>query len=333
MSRPEDDAPEDDNYETDAEETLPAELPDTDDAPHTGMLARLGSVPLLPDAGAAGAPLTAVIAVISFLAALSLASFFVVSSAATQWTSDLKGSLTVQVKGPSRTEIERQSAEAVRVLLSTDGVKQATAMPRERAEKLLEPWLGRANIPDDLPLPSLVSVEIDPRAPIDLDLLRTRLSAAAPNATLDDHRVWNDRLAAAARTGQGLAFAVFAIVLAAACAISIFAARAGLAANREIVDVLHLVGATDKFIAGEVQRRFIVLGLRGSLLGVAAAWAALMLVAFGANAGGETTGYFLPNIRPDLTLMAWLLVVPAAACLVSAGAARATVLRALSQRY
>jgi len=314
----------DELYEDDSDAAPPARVDET------GAPARGRGGPLLPDAGAAGGPLTAVIAVISFLAALALASFFVVSSAADQWTSDLEGALTVQVKGADRAEIERHTEEALRILQTTEGVKSARAMTRERAEKLLEPWLGRANLPADLPLPGIISVEIAPTARTDLDLLRTRLAAAAPGASLDDHGVWNDRLASAARTGQALAFAVFALVLAAACAVSIFAARAGLAANREIIDVLHLVGATDAFIAQEVQRRFLVLGARGATLGVAAAWTALFLVALGV--GGED-GYFLPNMKPSLTLALWLLTVPVIACVVAAGAARATVLRALARRY
>ena len=101
-----------------------------------------------------------------------------------------------------------------------------------------------------------------------LNLLQSRLTAAAPGAVIDDHGEWHGRLSAAARSGQMLAFSVFILILGAACAIAIFAARAGLAANEKIVSLLHLVGATDQFIANEVQRRFVILGLRGSLAGL-----------------------------------------------------------------
>ncbi|MHA7872548.1 MAG: cell division FtsX domain-containing protein, partial [Hyphococcus sp.] len=134
------------------------------------------------------------------------------------------------------------------------------------------------------------------------------------------------------RSGQAFAFAVFLIVMAAACAISVFAARAGLAANHEIVSVLHLVGATDDFIAAEVQRRFFILGLRGAIAGLLAALLALGLAAL-ALRSGVAADVFIPRFSLGGWLVLWLLTVPLATCLVTAVTARFTVLRALRQQY
>ncbi|MEO1135886.1 MAG: hypothetical protein AAFW68_04630, partial [Pseudomonadota bacterium] len=232
---------------------------------------RQGSAPLLPEAGAAGAPLTAVIAVMSFLAVLAMASLLMVNRAADEWTSALRSEITIQVKGADAEEIADGVAAALRILNDTDGVLEATERSREDTAALLEPWLGQGNASAFLNIPAIIEVKAAPSLRDDLDLLRNRLLAAAPGASLDDHGRWHDRLSGAARSGQALAFGVFLLVMGAACAISIFAARAGLAANHEIVSVLHLVGATDNFIAAEVQRRFFILGLRGALIGLAAA--------------------------------------------------------------
>ena len=40
-----------------------------------------------------------------------------------------------------------------------------------------------------------------------------------------------------------------------------------MAGNREVVEVLHFVGAHDGFIANEFQRHFLWLGLKGGLIG------------------------------------------------------------------
>jgi cell division transport system permease protein len=50
-----------------------------------------------------------------------------------------------------------------------------------------------------------------------------------------------------------------------------FATRGAVAGNREVVDVLHFVGADDAFIAREFQRRFFRLGLKGGVIGGGAA--------------------------------------------------------------
>ena len=44
-----------------------------------------------------------------------------------------------------------------------------------------------------------------------------------------------------------------------------------MASNRDIVEVLHFVGATDRFIAREFERHFLRLGIRAGLVGAVCA--------------------------------------------------------------
>ncbi len=300
--------------------------------PKRGFFSRFRHEPLLPEAGAGGAPLTAVIAVMSFLAVLSMAAVLIINQSAGRWTAELRSEITVQVKGATAAEIAAGASAAMRVLRETPGVEEATLKSEAEAAALLEPWLGKNNAVAFLTIPALIEVKVSPTLRDDLDLLRNRLAAAAPGATLDDHATWHDRLATAAQSGQALAFLVFVLVMGAACAISIFAARAGLAANHDIVSVLHLVGATDEFIASEVQRRFFVLGLRGAMTGLIAAFAALGGAAAMLNAGVGRDS-FLPQFSMGGWHALWLFSVPLATCLVTAVTARLTVLKTLRRQY
>lgn len=306
-----------------------ADDPVGEDADHGPRAKRM---PLLPEAGAAGAPLTAVIAVICFLAALALTGFFSVSKAARDWTADLRGSITIQVKGSDVDEIAANTRTVMEFLQGTEGIVSAEALSREEAGKLLEPWLGKGNLPASLPVPGIIAVEVAPAMRGELDGLASSLAGVAPNATIDDHGAWNASLAASARVIQVFAFGVFMLIMGAVCTVIIFAARAGLAANREVVDVLHLVGATDTFIAKEVQRRFFILGLRGSVIGVLAAGAAVAgaVLLLG---GSIANSYFLPSFSTDSGLFLWLLIVPLLTCLVAAWSARTTVLKTLEKRF
>lgn len=292
---------------------------------------RARSSPLLPEAGAGGAPLTAVIAVISFLAVLAMAAVLIINHATSVWTAELRSEITIQVKGASAEEIAEGAQAVMRVLAETEGVIEATERTPEEAAALLEPWLGKGNASAFLNIPALIEVKASPRLRANIDQLRDRLAAAAPSASLDDHASWHDRLARAARSSQALAIVVFLLVMGAACAISIFAARAGLAANHEIVSVLHLVGATDAFIAAEVQRRFFILGLRGAVLGLVSALLALGLasIAIKASAGSD---FFLPQFTLGGWLALWLFTVPIVTCFVTALTARLTVLRTLKEQ-
>lgn len=295
-----------------------------------GFFARLGSEPLLPEAGAGGAPLTAAIGVMSFLAALALAALLAIFAAADAWTSELKSGITIQIKGPDPASIRAASDAALAVLQSTDGIEDVRALSPEETAKLLEPWLGAGNVGAYLNVPALIEAKASAELKRDLSGLRRRVLAVAPTAAFDDHSAWREKLAAAARSGQALALAVFLLVLGAAGAVSAFAARAGLAANREVVSILHLVGATDAFIANEVQRRFLILALRGSIAGVALAAFALGTAGLALKAAGGG-GDFVPGIGLGPELWAAFLTVPLALCLATAATARFTVLRTLGR--
>lgn len=295
-----------------------------------GFFGRLRSEPLLPEAGSGGAPLTAAIGVMSFLAALALAALLAIFAAADAWTSELRSGITIQIKGPDAETIKSAADAALAVLQSTDGVEEARAMTSEETTRLLEPWLGKGNVGDYLNVPALIEAKISPELRNDLAELKARVTAAAPTAVFDDHAAWRDKLAAAAWSGQALALVVFLLVLGAAAAVSAFAARAGLAANREIVSILHLVGATDGFIANEVQRRFLILALRGSIGGVMLAALALGGAGFALKAAGGA-GDFVPGLGAGPGLAAAFLVVPLSLCLATAATARLTVLGALAK--
>ncbi|MEM9706782.1 MAG: hypothetical protein AAF850_11985 [Pseudomonadota bacterium] len=295
---------------------------------------RLFAKPLLPEAGAAGAPLTAVIAVISFLAAIALCAFLLIASAASAWTSALNGSVTVMVKGATAPEISAQTTALVEALPDVPGVTGLNLIDTGEAARLLEPWLGAGDATEYLNVPALIDVQLNDAARSDLKILRETVETLAPEALIDDHSTWRERLVSAAAAGQTVAFFVFCMVLAAACAIAVFAARAGLAANHELVDLLHLMGATDSFIAGEVQRRFLILGGRGATIGVAlAAGVYLISRAIAGSAGTANTGFFLANSPSTNSILAFLLIVPVCLCFALAMSARVTVLKSLRKSY
>ena len=284
--------------------------------------------PLLPEAGAAGLPLTIVVAILAFMASVALIGNIAVSRAVTSWTADLTGAITVQVRGEEAGAIAEETDAAADVLRGRDGISDVRRLTRAEAEELLSPWFG-TGLPADVPVPGLVTAKVSAEARGDLDALRAALAEAAPAAVLDDHGGFNDRLVAAGGRLKGLAFTIFAVVMLAAAAVIVFAARAGLAANKPIIEVLHLVGASDGFIAREVQRRYFILGLRGGLMGALLAVIAVSLIVAGSSRVARAEAAFLPGLSVEPAALLWLAIIPAILCVVAAVAARLTVLRSL----
>lgn len=248
--------------------------------------------PLVPVDTAAGRALVGVIAILTFLAALCAGAAELVATHSAQWQRSVAREATIQVKPVAQRSLEGDVARAVELARASPSIASVRALSKVESERLLEPWLGAGLDLGDLPVPRLILVGLADRSRPDLSELKRRLGAEIPNATLDDHQLWLSRLSTMAGTLVGVGIGLVALVLAAAGLATAFATRGAMAGNRDAVDVLHFVGAHDRFIAGEFQRRFFRLGLKGGIFGGGAALCLIALFGvltrrWGENAAGD----------------------------------------------
>lgn len=282
--------------------------------------------PLLPAGDARDGALVFVVAVLCFLACLAVVAALGANRAAHGWRTQLIGSATVLVRPTGVETADAAAARAAAALSEIKGVSEAETLEKEKAQALLEPWLGKDGVLDDLPTPRLVTVELDPKAPATAEAMEKALSAAGVDATVDDHSLWLKDVLRAGTIAGWAAVGAAALVAAAAAAVIAFATRAGLAARRDLIGVLHLTGAEDWFIAGLFQARFARMAALAGLLGGAGA----AIIAAGARAygGGEGLTPALPLAWMDLLAV---LPCPLIAALIAALAARATAMSLLKE--
>jgi len=235
---------------------------------------------LIPRDSVAGRALVVVIAIMTFLACLTAGAALLVADASRGWRSEVLRDATIQVKAGPGDDIEKLVAKAVSIASQAKGVQSVHAYSKAESERLLEPWLGNGLDLSQLPIPRLIVVRLSGQRPEDLAALRAALASAAPQANLDDHRIWAERIGTMADAVVVLAAALFALMILAMGTAIGFATRGAMAGAREIVEVLHLVGASDRFIAREFQTHFRRLGLRGSTIGGLAAMAFFAAASF-----------------------------------------------------
>ena len=280
--------------------------------------------PLLPRGDGRDRALVFVVATLCFLACLTVFAALAGDRAAQGWKGDLAASATVMVRPKGGESSSEAAARAAEALAGAPGVSEARVLDRAEAERLLEPWLGKGNIPDDLPLPLLVTLDLDPAHPATPAAMKEALAKGGVDADVDDHSRWMGEVERAGLVVRAAALAACLLTAAAAGAVIAFATRAGLAARHEVVEVLHLTGARDSFVAGLFQRRFAGLAFR------AGAYGALIAAGIGALArlygGGEGFTPVLPLAWTDLVAAA---PVPLLAAAVAAIAARRTALSIL----
>lgn len=229
------------------------------------------AAPIVPPRNVAGSALILVIAIMTFLSCLTLGAVTLVRDTAATWQTQIAREATIQIKPAEGFDMEAALATAQRIAAGFSGVRSAAVVNREATVRLLEPWLGSGLDLDELPVPRLVIVTIDPASPPDFSALRTALSAEVPQATLDDHRTWVDRLVAMANTTVTIGISVLVLMLSATVLSVVFATRGAMAGNDHIIEVLHFVGAEARFIAGEFRRHFLFTGMKGALAGGLAA--------------------------------------------------------------
>jgi cell division transport system permease protein len=263
-------------------------------------------------------------AAMSFLAVFALALSLATGRVAETWSEALARASTIRISAPEG-QLDAQTRAVEQVLATTPGIASFRVIPDAEQAQLLEPWLGPGLPLDDLPLPRLIEVIEDARgfAP---DGLRLRLVAEAPGAVLDDHTRWRRPLVEAAEGLRWLGFLSLALIGGAMAGMITLAAQAALAANRQIIEVLRLVGARDVYIAGAFTRRFTHRAGLGALLG-----AGLGLVAIALLPGNDSAGSFLTGL--GFQGVGWITpaFIPPVAAAVAFLATRSAALRMLGR--
>ncbi|HSV29747.1 MAG TPA: FtsX-like permease family protein, partial [Candidatus Omnitrophota bacterium] len=202
------------------------------------------------------------------------------------------------------------------------GITAARALDKHQTLALLEPWLGSADVVRDLPLPRLVDVTVDAEARIDLGALSDRLGKAVPGATLDDHRVWLSRLIGLSRTVEWMALGIVVLIGSVTAGTVVYATRTGMAVHHGVIEVLHLIGAHDDYIARQFADRAFTLGFAGGMLGLAMAVPALTAIGWAAK---RLEGGFVPSLSLPLFGYVAIGLLPLAAALLAMLTARLTV--------
>ena len=283
--------------------------------------------PLLPRDPAQDILLVFVAAVLCFFACVAVIAALAASRAAGGWTAQLKDAATVLVRPVGDESADTAAGRAAAALGSVKGVAEARVLEKDKAEALVEPWLGPAAQVADLPLPRLVTVQFEPRSPSAAPApttaqLQAALKSTGVDGVVDDHSRWIGDIVRAGAAARAAAIGAAALIVLAAAAVIAFATRAGLAARHEIVEVLHLAGAEDGAIVRLFQDRLAELaGLAGALGGAAAALVAAMVRLMG---GADGLTPVLPITWSDLLAA---LACPLIAAAVAAVAARITAAR------
>ena len=227
--------------------------------------------PIVPRASISGRALVAVVAIMTFLASITTGTVLLVSASAAEWQSEVASEITMQVRPQTGRDLERDVTAAAEAMRTQPGIVQVKPFTKDESARLLEPWLGSGLSIEQLPVPRVIVARVQPGTTLDLAALRSRVTQVAPSASVDDLRAWIERMRSMTGATVFAGIGILVLVIAATIISVSFATRGAMAANRPIVEVLHFVGAGDRYIANHFLRHFLRLGLEGGVIGGGAA--------------------------------------------------------------
>ena len=287
---------------------------------------------IVPRNSVAVTALTLVIAIMAFLASLTLGAVSMINDTARGWQSDIAREVTVQIRPVEGVKMETSLIKARQVVGAFPGVTSVNVLDETATSRLLEPWLGSGLDLAELPVPRLLSVSLSEDRPPDFEELRSKLTLLVPGASLDDHRTWVDRLTTMAQATVFGGVVIFILVMMATVLTVIFATRGAMAGNKHVIEVLHFVGAERSYIAGQFQMHFLLLGLKGALAGGVLAILTFLIIGWwaGSNIADPTAdqaaalfGTFSVGLGGYIGTLILIFVI----ALLAASTSRMTVLR------
>ena len=260
--------------------------------------------PLLPKNAKQDRPLSIVLCIFAFLATITLLSVYSGLYAADRWQSNLDQKASIQIMPDANTDIKTHVEAALNIVRADTRFTEVSVLPEDEARALLQPWLGDVTLPDDLPLPVLINLTVKPGQNLGRAGLESRLRDAGITANVDDHKQWSTAQKRAVNSAQLISLSVLLLIITASLFCAVYVTRAGIAGHRNIVSVLHQIGAPPAYTARLFSLRYLLTSLRAGAFG---AGAALLLFAVTAMAGGAVPGGFMGLPGPGLNQTSLIL--------------------------
>ncbi len=227
--------------------------------------------------------LISVIAIMVYLATFAMTIEAALSLLTITWDQSVENHMTVEIPAlgdeTSMPQPERIK-QTLAVLHALPDIQSTAIVPDQETAKLLKPWISDPELAKSLPLPTLIDIEIKPGSFSSAQSIEERLKTVVSDASVDDHASWLSDLLHLIRDLTFLA--AFMLFLSGAILfISInLICRAVMATEKDTIELLHTIGATDNDIARHFQHHARRLSWPGALFGFALATLTLGLLSF-----------------------------------------------------
>ena len=279
--------------------------------------------------------LQVIISIAVFIFAITLSGVLSINSILENWNQSILGSLTVQIMPINDANQEKAAAEtlayqekAIEFLQTVEGVIKVTPLDDEQLKNLIQPWLGDGVNIENLPMPRIIDVKLASDAEIDFAKLAQDLATASPQASLDNHKLWLSKLIRFADGLKLIALTVLLLVTAISAGAIFYTTQMSLGLHKYIIEILHVMGAKDAYVAQQYAKRMAFLGLTGGLFGLLFA---IPIIFFIGSLATQIEGGIISEANLSIGDWIMILILPLFAMGISMFTAYYTVKRTLQK--
>ena len=237
------------------------------------MKKTLHDLPLNADPSSRLLPL--IVGLMIYLATLAVMALISVHLYVTALTSKAVDHAMIVIPAESHNDIHLLDTSLTQLLNQTPGIKSYHKIQKQTIERTLQ-MTATSSIAHFLPL--LYSIEFDPTTPLDLVAFQQNLTRLHPDAVVNNESAWATKIRTIGYTLEGLSLTIATFILLGSIATIAFTSQTSLIIHRKVIEMLYLVGGTNKYIARQFQRHALRVGLKGSVIGLSLTFITILLV-------------------------------------------------------
>ena len=212
-----------------------------------------------------------IVMIMVFVGLLTISVGLFVSSVLNNWQQAVAGSVTVQVlPGPDGRTADADATRLVNALRMLPEVREVTVVPHSKMRQLLAPWVGDERALDGLPMPVLMDVTFNRNFHDEATLRQVLMPVVSQvsQASVEFHVRWMNRLNSLRGGFVGMLSAIMALIILSLSAAIVYAAVMGMGLHKDTIYLMHIMGASDNYIAGQFAASFCILGSIGAGIGL-----------------------------------------------------------------
>jgi cell division transport system permease protein len=213
-----------------------------------------------------------VIGALIYLATLAVLGCQGVYRTIETWHIALSEHITIEIPVTQKTK-EAALDQLQKFLLTLEKepwLLKAEIMPEDRVQELIAAWIGDISLTKTLELPILVDLHVAPGQQVSLEGVEEQVTSVFPEAALHNHAEWYNSVLRYASFAQFFSITLALLTAMIVMGTVVFATHSSLVVHQRIINILQLIGATDTYVAAQLEKRTLRMALFASCLAITA---------------------------------------------------------------